>query len=269
MKSLRILLALALASCGFALPAQAATPPRVTLRVFAAASLSEAFDDIARQFEKSHDGVAVQLNLAGSQQLVAQIEAGAAADVFASADTAWMGRLVREQRVAGEPATFARNRLVVIVPKANPAHVSSLQDLAKPNLKLVLGAETVPVGRYSRQVLDKLSAQPGYGSDFSKRVLANLASEEENVKSVVSKVMLDEADAGFVYRSDVTASVKRSTRMIEIPDAANVLATYPIAVLAGAASADLAGQFVALVHSNAGQRTLADHGLMPATAGTP
>jgi molybdate transport system substrate-binding protein len=268
MKKLPLLFALAIAGPG-CVPAALAAPPAspVTLRVFAAASLSEAFGELAHQFEKSHPGVAVQLNLAGSQQLVAQIESGAPADVFASADTAWMGRLVRSGHIAGEPATFARNRLVVLVPKSNPGHITRLQDLAKPGLKLVLGAETVPVGRYSRQALDQLSRQPGFDPDFAKRVLANLASEEENVKSVVSKVVLGEADAGLAYRSDVTASVQRSTRTIEIPDAANVLATYPIAALSG--STGLAKQFVALVQSSAGQRTLQDHGLIPAGAPAP
>ena len=269
MKMLRALFLPALAALALASPVRAAPSSSATLRVFAAASLSEAFEDIARQFEKSHAGVSVQLNLAGSQQLVAQIEAGAAADVFASADTAWMGKLARGRRVDGAPLVFARNRLVVIAPKANPAHLSALQDLAKPGIKLVLGAETVPVGRYSRQVLDLLSKQPGYGSDFGKRALANLASEEENVKSVVSKVMLGEADAGIVYRSDVTAGVQRSTRSIEIPDAANVIATYPIAALSAAAAPDLARQFVAAVQSKAGQKTLQQHGFLPAPSASP
>jgi molybdate transport system substrate-binding protein len=269
MKILRVLLLLAPFGLGLASAAHSAPASPATLHVFAAASLSEAFEDIAHQFEKSHAGVSVQLNLAGSQQLVAQIEAGAAADVFASADTAWMGRLVRGGRVDGVAAAFARNRLVVIVPKANPAHLSALQDLAKPGIKLVLGAETVPVGRYSRQVIDLLSKQPGYGSDFSKRALANLASEEENVKAVVSKVMLGEADAGIVYNSDVTPSVQRSTRSIEIPDAANVIATYPIAALSAAAAPDLARQFVSAVRSKAGQKTLQQHGFLSLPSVSP
>ncbi|HTO92328.1 MAG TPA: molybdate ABC transporter substrate-binding protein [Candidatus Sulfotelmatobacter sp.] len=269
MRSLRACLAMALVALSVAPLPVAGAPAPVTLHVFAAASLSEAFDDLAKQFDKAHAGCTVQLNLAGSQQLVAQIESGAPADVFASADTAWMGRMVRAGRVAGEPLVFARNRLVLVIPRSNPAHLDRLQDLAKPGIKLVLGAETVPVGRYSREVLKKLSAEPGFGADFSDRVLKNLASEEENVKSVASKVALNEADAGIVYHSDVTQSVAKSTRTIAIPDSSNVLATYPIAALSTAASPELARAFVALAISPAGQKTLERHGMIAAGVARP
>src|SRR6266540_2943795 len=185
----------------------AASSGATALHVFAAASLAEAFEQIAREFERAHPEARVQLNLAGSQQLATQIEQGAAADVFASADRRWMDYLVERGRVAGEPAVFARNRLVVIVPRTKPARIGRLQDLARPGVKLVLGAEAVPVGKYSREVLQNLSRSEAFDAAFARRVLANVVSEEENVKSVVGKVQLGEADAGLCYRSDVTRAV--------------------------------------------------------------
>jgi molybdate transport system substrate-binding protein len=230
--------------------------------VFAAASLSEAFADIAHEFERAHPGTRVLLELAGSQQLVAQIEQGAAADVFASADPRWMDEL-KDHGLALAPVTFARNRLVVIVPRTNPARIGRLQDLARPGVKIVLGAEAVPVGTYSREVLENLSRTVGFEASFSRRVLANVVSEEENVKSVVGKVQLGEADAGLCYRSDVTPPVARFVRVFTIPDSANVLATYPIAVLGASAHAEAAKAFVALVTSPHGQELLRRRGLIP------
>ncbi len=248
--------------------AQGATPSAV-LNVFAAASLSDAFHDIAHQFEHRHPGMKVRLNLAGSQQLATQIEQGAEADVFASADERWMDYAKEHALVSGESSVFARNRLVVIVPRTNPARINHLQDLAKPGAKLVLGAETVPVGKYSRQVLMNLSSVHGFGGGFPRRVLANLVSEEENVKSVVGKVQLGEADAGIVYRSDVTPSVSRYIHVIAIPDSVNVLAAYPISVVSGTQQESAAEEFVNLVLSPSGQRALAAHGLIPMSPPNP
>jgi molybdate transport system substrate-binding protein len=241
---------------------QAATAPRA-VSVFAAASLADAFAEIARSFERAHPGVHVRLNLAGSQQLEAQLEQGAAADVFASADERWMTTAREHSLVAGEPQVFARNRLVAIVPRTNPARIGRLQDLARPGVKLVLGADAVPVGRYAREVLQNLSRATGFDPGYAKRALANLVSEEENVKSVVAKVQLGEADAGFCYRSDISPAVARFVRAIPIPDSANVVASYPIALVAGAAEPESAREFIALVLSPAGQQVLARRGLTP------
>ena len=241
----------------------------MTLRVFAAASLAESFGAIARGFEAAHPGTRVQLNLAGSQQLAAQIEQGASADVFASADERWMTYLEEKSLIAGEPEVFARNRLVVIVPKTNPARIGRLQDLARPGVKLVVGAEGVPIGAYTREVIRNLAKSEGFSPTYGTKVLGNVVSEEENVRSVVGKVQLGEADAGFCYRSDLVGSVGRYVKVIDIPDAANVLATYPIAVLAKASAADLGREFIARVHSNDGQRVLERHGLLPVGASTP
>jgi len=164
---------------------------------------------------------------------------------------------------------FARNRLVVIVPRSNPGRIDRLEHLARRGVKLVLGARAVPVGAYSRQVIENLAREPGFGEDFSRRVLANVVSEEENVKSVVAKVQLGEADAGMVYLSDLTPAVARRIRALPIPESSNVLATYPIAIMKGAKNAHAARAFMDLVLSREGQQILADHGLMPAVRPAP
>jgi molybdate transport system substrate-binding protein len=234
------------------------------LRVFAAASLADAFGEIGRAFERSHPGTAVRLNLAGSQQLAIQIEQGASADVFASADTRWMDYVNERKLIIGDPLVFARNRLVVIVPRTNPARIGRLQDLARRGIKMVLGADAVPVGRYSRQALQNLSNLDGFDSNYAGRVLANVVSEEENVKSVLTKVQLGEADAGIVYLSDVTPALSRYVRTFEIPAAAAILASYPIVVVKDAKQPAAAQEFVELVLSADGQKVLASHGLLPA-----
>ncbi|HKQ56877.1 MAG TPA: molybdate ABC transporter substrate-binding protein [Candidatus Eisenbacteria bacterium] len=269
MKGLRACLVAAVLCFTSSVPiAHAAGAPKQTLRVFAAASLADAFREIATAFEREHPGLEVQLNLAGSQQLASQLANGAAADVFASADERWMSDVREKQLVDGEPRVFAHNRLVVILPRTNPARIGRLQDLTRRGIKLVVGADAVPVGRYSREMLQNLARLDGFDVDYARRVLANVVSEEENVKSVVGKVQLGEADAGIVYRSDVTPAIARYVRAIEIPEPANVLARYPIATLAGSRMPDDARAFVALVLSPSGQSVLQRRGIMPVT-GTP
>jgi molybdate transport system substrate-binding protein len=259
---------LVLAAAGLAVllacAAVAAAPPgKATLRVFAAVSLADAFGERARP------GTRVQFNLAGSQQLAVQIEQGAEADVFASADRQWMSYVVERARVAGKPAVFARNRMVAIVPRTNPARIGRLQDLARAGVKLVICAEAVPAGRYGREVLANRARAEGFDAGFARRALANVVSEEENVRSVVGKVQIGEADAGLCYRSDVTRSVSRYVRVLPIPDSLNVLATYPVAVLVGSPREELAREFVALVLSARGQAALEKHGLIPGATAAP
>jgi molybdate transport system substrate-binding protein len=240
-----------------------------TLTVYAAASLTDAFKELGKVLEGSHPGLTVQFNFAGSQQLALQIEQGAPADVFASADQRWMDYAKEKGLVDGESTIFARNRLVAIVPRANPARIGQLEDFARTGTKLVLAADAVPAGRYSRETLRNLSRAPGFPPDYDRQVLANVVSQEENVKSVVAKVQLGEADGGLVYRSDVTPAVARFVRVFEIPDPYNVIASYPIAVLEAARNPEAARQFVELVSSDAGQRVLQQHGLLPAAATAP
>ena len=250
-------------------PGGTSTGGRSTLTVFAAASLSDAFNELARKLEAERPGLRVRINFAGSQQLVSQLEQGAAADVFASADERWMSAVQARGLLAGDPSLFARNRLVVIVPKTNPARIGKLQDLAKGGIKFVLAADAVPVGHYSRVALDKLSRTEGFDADFATRALRNVVSEEENVKSVVSKVQLGEADAGIVYRSDISPAVARYVRVLEIPEGANVIASYPIAMLKDGRAPDAAKAFIDLVLSPDGQRVLAEHALMPVASTNP
>jgi molybdate transport system substrate-binding protein len=240
-----------------------------TLTVFAAASLTDAFRDLGRALERAHPGLTVRFNFAGSQQLALQLEQGAPADLFASADQHWMDYAAEKGLLAGAGVIFARNRLVAIVPRANPARIAGLADLARPGTKLVMAAAAVPVGRYSREMLGRLAQTPDFPARYDRLVLANVASEEENVKAVVAKVHLGEADAGIVYRSDVTPSVARHVRVFEIDDPYNVVASYPIAALKGAKNAQAAAMFLDLVSSAAGQATLRQNGFMPAAAAAP
>jgi molybdate transport system substrate-binding protein len=260
----RITRCLALAVLLF--PGAAPLTARHSLTVFAAASLTEAFGAIGRLFEQRHPGVSVRLNFAGSQVLATQLEQGARADVFASADQRWMRYAAENRLLAGAPVTFARNRLVVVLPRSNPAGIERLQDLARPGVKLVLAGRQVPVGAYSREMLVRLAHAPGFPAGYDQQVLANLVSEEENVRGVAAKVQLGEADAGVVYQTDVTASMRPDVRLLEIPDRYNPTAEYPIAAVAGGAGSE-AAEFIALVLSAEGQRLLARQGFAPPAAG--
>jgi len=241
-KVLLLLFCLSLSACGY--------PVKTTnLTVFAAASLTEAFGEIATAFEAEHPDAKVMLNLAGSNTLRAQIEQGAQADVFASANVREMDALVTSGLVTpDEPRIFLTNRLVVVAPADNPAGIASIHDLAQPGLKLVLAAEAVPIGSYSRLVLDH------GGADFKTQVLENVVSNENTVKQVVAKVQLGEADAGMVYASDAVAAPELT--LIEIPTQWNVLAEYPIAVLKNAPHPELAQEFADFVLSPDGQAIL-------------
>jgi len=235
-------------------------PEPQTLQVFAAASLTDAFTEIGKKFEISHPGVTVSFNFAGSQALRTQIEEGAPADVFAPANKTEMEALVASASVAkGSPRIFLTNKLVVILPAANPAALEKLEDLATPGIKLVFAAEDVPVGKYSRQALDQMNRK--FGSDFANKVLANVVSNEDNVKQVVAKVQLGEADAGIVYTSDAFAAPDLQT--VEIPVELNVIAEYPIATLTQSTHADLADAFVAYVLASEAQSVLQKWGFAP------
>jgi molybdate transport system substrate-binding protein len=219
---------------------------------------------MAAEIEKANPGIKLTFNFAGSPTLRTQPAQGARADVFASADEPNMVGAEKDGTIIGEPQIFARNQLVVVVPAKNPAGIHTLQDLTKPKLKLVLTNKDVPVGNYARQALEKLSQDATYGPDFAKRVLANLVSEETNVKQVASKVQLGEADAGIVYSTDVTPALRDAVRVIQIPPEFNVIAKYPIAAVKGANNEAGAQAFIAYVLSPAGQTILARHGFLVA-----
>jgi len=241
-------------------PAAVSTPR--TLTVYAAASLTGAFGDIGKAFEAAHPGVTVKFSFGGSSTLRTQIEQGAQVDVFASADHKNMDPLVSENLIAaGVMKDFVTNLLIVILPPRNPANVQNLQDLAKPGLKLILADASVPVGNYARQSLANMSKDPTFGADFSKKVLANVVSNETDVKQVVSKVDLGEGDAGIVYVTDASAAPDLKT--VTIPNAYNVIAKYPIAPLAKAPNADLASAFIAYIFSPDVQAVMKKWGFTP------
>jgi molybdate transport system substrate-binding protein len=253
-------LALGLTCCSSFLPRTPSTPR--TLTVYAAASLTGALGEVGKAFEATHPGATVKFNFGGSSTLRAQIEQGAPADVFASADHKNMDPLVTEKLItAGSLKDFATNLLIVILPPKNPANIQRLQDLAKPGLKLILADASVPVGNYARQALSNMSKDPTFGADYDAKVLANVVSNETDVKGVVSKVDLGEGDAGIVYVTDAIAAPDLKT--IAIPKAYNVIAKYPIASLIKRPNEELASAFIAYVLSSDGQAVLKKWGFTP------
>lgn len=218
--------------------------------VFAAASLTEAFTELGSAFEAMHPETTVTFNFAGSQQLATQIATdGAPADVFASASQTQMDVVADADLLDGDPVVFARNRLEIVVEPGNPADVTMLEDLGRDDVTVVLAAEEVPAGQYAREALDAadVTVQP--------------VSLETDVRAVLTKVALGEADAGIVYTSDIAAAEER-VEGVAIPDEDNVIATYPIAAQRDAPNAAAARAFVALVRSDEGHRTLDAYGFV-------
>ncbi len=247
-----------------AVPPTAIPEPR-TLTVFAAASLTESFGELGTMFEEQNPGVTVSYNFGGSQQLAEQLNQGAEADVFASASKKYMDVAVTSKRVVEDDTkTFVTNRLVVIFPKENPGGLVELIDLGKPGLKLDLADKAVPIGQYSLDFLDKAIKDEPYGATYKDDVLKNVVSYEENVKAVVTKVALGEADAGIVYVTDITKDMADKVDKLDIPDALNSIANYPIATIADSKNPDLAKAFVELVLSPDGQAVLEKYGFLSA-----
>lgn len=214
-----------------------------TVTVFAAASLTDTFTELADEFEEAHDGVEVRLNFDGSSGLAAQINEGAPADVFASADERTMTLITDADAATGSPKIFATNILQIVTPAGNPAGVRSLADLGTADLKVVLCAPQVPCGAASESLLK------------SAGVTVAPVSEEQSVTDVLGKVVNDAADAGLVYVTDVVAAGDDVTG-VDVPEAAEVVNSYPIVVLRDATDADLAAQFVEFVTSAEGGSVL-------------
>lgn len=216
----------------------------VSLTVLAASSLTDVFATAEKAYEKEHPGTKITVSAAGSQELAAQVKQGAPADVLVTADTKTMDGLKGE---TGKPTVIAKNRLVIATREGNPERVKGLKDLGDSKLKVVLADDTVPVGRYSKQVLDK------QGVDVKP------VSKEANVRSVLSKVELGEADAGIVYRTDA-ATAPGKVDAVEIPDAQNAVASYPAATLKGSENGEAAAAFVKWLSTPEAQKMLRDAG---------
>ena len=230
--------------------------------VFAASSLTDVFQDLATSFQQANPNAKLTFNFGASSQLATQLGQGARADVFASADQTQMDKARKADAIPGQDTVLAANRLVVITPKDNPKQISSVTDLARDGVKFVTTQPSVPIGQYTAQLLDKASADPAYGADFKAKVQANTVSQEDNVRQVVSKVQLGEADAAIVYSTDATPQVRGQLQLIQVPDPLQTPATYPIAVARGANAAG-GEAFVAYVLGPQGQATLAKWGFLP------
>jgi len=258
-----LILTLLVITCGGCTASQSAADgqPAPQITIFAAASLTEAFEVIGARFTQT-EHVTVDFNFAGSQQLAQQLSSGAPGDVFAAANQRQLDVAVASGRVvAGSEAPFASNQLVIVTPVDNPASLYQLHDLAQPGVKLVLADAAVPAGQYALTLLDNARAAPEFGPAFADAVLTNVVSYEESVRAVLAKVLLGEADAGIVYLSDVTGPVRQDVALVTLPAALNVTAHYVIAPIADSAHPDVAQAFVDFVRSDAGRTILEAYGL--------
>jgi molybdate transport system substrate-binding protein len=237
---------------------------RAPLTVFGAASLKGALDHMKTAWEAANPGSTLTISTDSSSALETQIEQGAPADVFLSADTTNPQKLVDKSLSDGAPTAFAGNVLTVIVPTSNPAGIQSPADLAKTGVKVIAAGNDVPITKYATRAVGNLARLPGYPADFQAKYGANIASKEENVKAVVTKIELGEGDAGIVYVTDAKASSKVTP--IAIPAAGNVPATYAGAVVKASPHAGDAHAFLDWVAGPDGQAILASFGFLPPPA---
>lgn len=245
-----------LAACGSsggaASTSSASTSLSGYISVFAAASLTAPFDALGTSFHRANPRVGVNFNYAGTPTLVTQIEQGAPADVFASADTANMDKLAADGFTTGTPEVFAHNQLEIVVAPGNPRSINGLADLAKSGVIYISEGPTVPAGKYALQALTKAG------------VKVTPKSLETSVTAVISKIELGEADAGIVYTTDVSAAGGK-VQGVQIPAADNVIATYPMVAVKGTTNSAVANAFIEYVLSPTGQSTLVSFGFLPAT----
>ena len=235
--------------------------PGGSLTIYGAASLKGALDKAKAAYEAANPGTTLTISTDSSSALETQIEQGAPADVFLSADTTNPQRLVDEGLADGLAVPFAGNKLTIVVPTANPASISSPKDLAKPGVKVIAAGDAVPITEYANQVVAKLATQPGYPSSFVAAYAANVVSREDNVKAIVAKIELGEGDAGIVYVTDARASTKVTT--VGIPDSANVPATYAGVVVRASTNVGAAPAFLEWFAGPGGQAILAELGFLP------
>lgn len=242
-------------------PSLPGNPGNNTLTIFAAASLAEAMSVLGDEFESMYPGIEVGINFAGSQQLAQQLSQGASADIYASADKEQMDNVIQAGRVAAESTqVFTHNRLAIVYPAENPGDIREFIDLAKPGLHLLLADEAVPVGRYAQEMLNRASKREGLGEEFKENVLKNVVSYEENVRAVLTKIVLGEADAGIVYESDFFGADQGDIKMMGIPEGLNITASYYVAPLGDSMNFDYSIDFIRFLLSPKAQEILADFG---------
>jgi molybdate transport system substrate-binding protein len=257
-----LLLAVAAAAAGCttaaASPSPSASP--VELAVYAAASLTAPLESVKAAYESDNPGIRLTIALDSSAALRTQIEQGAPADVFLSADVTNPQKLVDAGLASGPVTEFAGNHLIVVVPKANPGSIETPADLARPGVRIVAAGEKVPITVYTTQLIERLGAQPGYPAGFASVYESNVVSREDNVKAIVTKVELGEADAGIVYVTDALVSDKLAT--VEVPPAAAVTATYGGVVAAASTHGADAAALLTWLAGPDGQAILADFGFV-------
>lgn len=244
-----------------AVPALSPSATPVDLTIYGAASLKGVLEKSKSAYESSHPGITLTIATDSSSALETQIEQGAPAEVFLSADTTNPQKLVDKGLAMGDPVTFARNKLTVVVPTANPAGITSPADLAKAGVKVIAAGDNVPITKYAIQLVANLAKEPGYPADFATAYAANIVSKEDNVKALIAKIELDEGDAGIVYVTDARSSSKVKT--IDVPDSANVPATYDGVVVKASKSQDAARAFLDWFAGPDGQVILASFGFLP------
>jgi len=250
-------------------PTEAATPSgassptaaSVALTIYGAASLKGVLDKAKDAYETANPGTTLTISTDSSATLETQIEQGAPAEVFLSADTTKPKRLVDKGLADGPPVTFASNKLTVIVPTANPAGITSPKDLARAGIKVVAAGDAVPITKYATLLVANLAKEADYPADFATKYTANIASKEDNVKAIVAKIELGEGDAGIVYVTDAKASTKVTT--VDVPETANVPATYAGVVVKASKNAAAAQAFVAWFAGPGGQAILRTFGFLP------
>ncbi len=233
---------------------------QTTLTIFAATSLTDVQEEWARAFESANPGVSVRSNFASSSVLTNQLLEGAKADVFASANAIQMERLASADLLQEPARDFASNRVVLIVPAANHAAIASLDDLTQPGIRLILALPGTPIRTYTDELLER--AAEDRNPQFLDKLYANLKSEEANVRLVLTKTVLGEADAAFVYQSDITADIADQVRILPIDSQYQAAIAYPIAILATTQQEALAADYIRFILSPAGQAILASWGLL-------
>lgn len=233
---------------------------KVSIRIMAAASLTESFNAIKKEFESKYPNIKVEINYAGSQQLVTQIEQGVNADIFACANKEYMDKLAVENLV-NKHKVFAHNKLILAI-SSNEKNIKSLNDLAKSGIKLAIASPAVPVGKYTQEMLNKINKSGNFPFNYKQNFLKNVITNELSVKSVLTKVEIGEADASIVYKTDLTRETLKKVRTISIDDKYNVIATYPIALIKDSKNKQQANTFINYVLSDSGRKVFRKYGFM-------